>query len=72
MRSDIAALVEPNVAALDEMLVAIGQWQANPNPDTWERKMLAIRDYLTVAEQWQPQYLASVVANRRRAYRSGG
>ena len=44
--------VPPHVVALDQMLLAIGRWQANPSMQTWQQKLAAIRAYLTAAEGW--------------------
>jgi hypothetical protein len=45
------------VAAMDQLLRAIGRWQANPTLETWTQKLAAIRAYLAMADEWDhPQY----------------
>jgi hypothetical protein len=70
MNSDIAEAMERDVAALDEMLRAIGRWQAAPSEKTWQQKLIAIRQYLAAIESWGAEYMSSVFRTRAPAVRT--
>jgi len=70
MNGDGAAEMERDVTALDDMLRAIGRWQAIPNEDTWRQKMIAIKQYVAAAESWGAEYMASVFRTRLPAVRT--
>lgn len=49
--------IAPHIAALDQLLITIGRWQADATLETWTQKLAAIRSYLAMAEEWEyPQY----------------
>lgn len=69
MNRDGAVLLEQDVAALDEMLRAIGRWQAAPSEETWDAKVSAIKHYLAAVESWGPDFRSSVFRHASAAVR---